>query len=407
MARIESARIENGKLLIAIDEGKIGQIYLTGNQRTHPFVIRRELPLKEGDLFNVSLLKKGTENIYSTGYFDDIRFENIKLNRHYDLIFHLNEHGFTLVRTGLRYDLERLTKGFVQIVEENMLGYGYEGSLFALAGKYDERFAARLKADRLFKTYMTFRTDLSASQKTIRYYKDLKSTGEYRHRIQSAGLVFGLQMQRLGTLSLQIKTENIMLKPISGDVPLNEKYTARSLTLCSEVDTRDHVPFPQNGKYHILEYETGGELLGSDISYVRIFSSMEFYLPLNKSIVLHPKVMWGTADLGTPFSKQFHLGGLDSFMGLPDDALIGKRMIAFNGEIRFKIPWTELLNSYFSIRCDLGSVWNKYEKITTNDFKQGIGAILSLDTPLGPFHLGYGIMRDGLHQIYFSAGYQF
>ncbi len=407
LAKIDYARIENGELKIAINEGKIGQIYINGNQRTHPFVIRRELPLHEGDLFNISLLKTGMENIYSTGYFDDIRFENEKQDQHYNLIFHLNEHGFTLVRTGLRYDSERLTKGFLQIVEENMLGYGYEGSLLALAGKYDECFAARLKADRLFDTYMTFTTDLSTSQKTFRYYKDLKSIGEYRHADQSAELIFGLQMQRLGRLSLQIKSENIQLKPLSGNVTLKEKYTARSLTLCSEVDTRDHVPFTKNGKYHILEYETGGEFLGSDISYMRIFSSMEFYVPLNNSTVFHPRIMWGTADLSTPFSKQFHLGGLDSFMGLPEDALIGKRMIALNGEIRFKIPWPELLDSYLSIRCDLGSVWNKYEKITTKDFKQGIGAILSVDTPLGPFHLGYGIMSDGLHQIYFSAGYQF
>lgn len=407
LAKIDFVHIDEGRLQIAIDEGRIGQIFLTGNHRTHPYVIRRELPLNEGDLFNVSFLKTGIQNIYSTGYFDDVRFRIQKIDHLNNLIFHLNEHGFTLIRTGLRYDLERSTKGFFQLVEENLFGYGYEGSLFALIGKYDNRMSARLKADRLFRTYMTFNSDLSWSEKTYRYYKDLKYTGRYRHSIKTMGLTVGLQMQRLGTLSIQIKSEDIQVDPVSGNSHLMDKYTARNLTICSEVDTRDRVPFPQNGKYHILEYETGGAFLGSDVSYMRIFSSMEFFQPLSHRLIFHPKIIWGTADLATPFSKQFHMGGLNSFMGLPEDALIGKRIITLSSEIRYRAPWLKWVNTYLSIRGYLGSVWNKYETITVKDFKLGLGIVLSFGTPLGPIHLGHGIMSDGVYHYYFSAGYTF
>jgi len=266
---------------------------------------------------------------------------------------------------------------------------------------------ARLWSDRLFRTYLTYKLNVSYQKRRFHYYEDHERVGDYDKSILEGSLALGQQMRRLGTLSLQIRSEKIDIKPISDETIPREEYRLLNLTVRSEVDTRDRVPFPHSGNHHILEYETAGRFLGSEVSYFKILSSLEFFYPLGSSLTFHPRLFWGTADLTTPFAKQFRLGGLDSFLGLPEEALVGKRSLALSAELRYQIPWPGWLESYLSIRYDFGGIWGKYSKIMEKDFKQGIGTILSFNTPAGPIQIGYGRMSDGEQRFYFSAGYRF
>jgi len=405
LAHIDSIGISNHTLKIHIDEGPIDKIRLVGNDHTRPLVILRELPLKPGDLFNDTRIRQGIDNIYSTGYFEGVRFDVQKKMHSNDLIIYLIERGYTLLRTSFRYDLERRSQGSVEIVEENLFGLGGKGSLTGLVGKRDQMAQVRFWSDRFLNTYLTYRFNLSIQKHNFYYYNDHKKVGDYQQYLTEGSLAIGQQMRRLGTLSLQIRSEKINLK--SSETVPNEKFTLRNITLRSEVDTRDKVPFPQTGKYHILEYETAGRFLGSKVSYTKIYSSMESYYSVTPFFTFHPRICWGTADPTTPFSKQFRLGGLDSFMGMPEECFVGRRFIQLNGELRCRMPLPKWMEAYFSIRYDFGGIWSKYQKISTKDFKQGIGAILSFNTPLGPLVAGYGHMSDGFGEFYFSAGYRF
>ncbi len=406
LAEIDTFTINEGILNIVINEGKIGRINLHGNNNTRSFVIKREFPIKSGDLMNVSLLKQGIENIYSTGYFESIRLNMERKGQNWDLNLYLVEQSNTLLRLGLRYDLERRSQGFLELVRENLLGLGGKGSLTGLLGKRDELIQARFWSDRLYNTFLTFNFNFSMQKRQFDYYENHQIAGNYTRSITEGSFAFGQQMRRLGTLSLRIKIESIDLKPTFGTTP-REKFTLFNIVLRSEVDTRDRMPFPHAGKYHILEYESSYQFLGSAISYFKIFSSMESYYALSPDITFHPGIRWGTSDLTIPFVKQFRLGGLDSFLGIPEGAFVGKRFFVTTGELSFKLPWLKWLESYISIRYDFGGSWVDYTKINGRDFKHGIGLILSLDTPLGPIQTGYGHMSDGFDQFYFSAGYDF
>lgn len=406
LAEIDTFIINEGILNIVINEGKIGRINLHGNNNTHSFVIERELPLKSGDLMNISLLKQGIENIYSTGYFESIRSNMERKDQNWDLNLYLVEQSNTLLRLGLRYDLERRSQGFLEIVRENLLGFGGKGSLTGLLGKRDESVQARFWSDRLYNTFLTFDFNLSTQKHEFDYYEGHQIVGSYTQSITGGSFAFGQQMRRLGTLSLRIKIENIDLQPIFGTTP-REKFTLFNIILRSEVDTRDRMPFPHAGKYHILEYESAYQFLGSAIAYFKIFSSMESFYTISPSLIFHPRIRWGTSDLTIPFVKQFRLGGLDSFLGVNENTFVGKRFFVINGEFSFQLPWPKWLESYISIRYDFGGSWVDYTKINASDFKHGIGLILSLNTPLGPIQTGYGHMSDGFNQFYFTAGYDF
>lgn len=406
LANIENTSLINDTLKIEINEGIIGSITLRGNEHTRPFVILREIDLQVGDLFNTTKLKQGIDNIYSTGYFDGVRFDIRRQVRDYELIIQVIEQGHLLARMGLRYDLERERKGYLRLIDENIFGVGMKGSIMGLLGNRDRVVRGRLWSDRLFNSLLTPQFVASYERKAYHYYRHFKSTGEYYQSRWRAALSVGQQIRRLGTLSLQYVTEYYDLTPYDGHTP-DESYALRSLTLRSVVDTRDRIPFPRSGKLHILEYETAGSVLGSEISYTKIFSSMESYYSLNDAVVVRPRIMWGTADLTTPFVKQFRLGGVDTFMGLPEEAWFGKRFLSLSGELRYRLPWPRLLETHATIRYDFGGVWAQYAKITTDDFKHGFGGIFSVSTPAGPIQVGYGRMSDGLIQVYFMAGFEF
>ncbi len=408
LARVDTAGIDqNGVLTIVIDEGRIGKITIYGNHHTQNFIVSRNLHLKPGDLFNAELLKKGIDQIYSSGYFDLVWFSVKKNGFTYNLNIYLDEHGYTLLRTGLRYDLERSTKGFLQIVGENLFGTGNKGAFTALIGRKDILAGARIWSDRLFTSLLSYRMETSIHKHTYSYYSDHKKIGNYTKCVSEASVSLGQQMRRLGTVSLQLKTESIRVNPDSAILKLKQKYNLRTITLRSEVDSRDRYPFPIRGKYHILQYETAGKYIGSEISYTKIYSSMESFYPLSKVFNFHPRLAWGTSDSPTPFVKQFRIGGIDSFMGLPEEALIGRRFICFNGELRLRIPFPRWLEYYISIRYDFGGVWSSYSKISMRDFKHGIGVKLSFNTPVGPLCIAYGNMSDGVSQFYFSFGRPF
>ena len=287
LADIEDIRINGDTLTIEIDEGTLDEIRLSGNDRTRPFVILRELPLKPGDLFNVSLLKQGIANIYSTGYFEGVHFDIQKNNRHHTIVMHLIERGYTLLRMGLRYDLERRTQGFLRGVEENLLGAGIKGSIMGLLGNRDRALQVRLWTDRLLNSLLTCRLDLSTERRLFDHYEDHQHVGIYSKSHVWGACSLGQQMRRLGTLSLTIRSERFNLEPQEGKNIPDEKYTLMNISLRSVVDTRDRMPFPRTGKYHFLEYETAGSFLGSEVSYFKLTSSMETYIPLNDSFTLH------------------------------------------------------------------------------------------------------------------------
>ena len=137
-----------------------------------------------------------------------------------------------------------------------------------------------------------------------------------------------------------------------------------------------------------------------------ITSLMESYYSLSHNLLFHPRVIWGTTGHGTPFFKQYRMGGLNSFIGLPENAYIGKRQFLLSGEIRYSLP-LGFIDSFLSVRYDFGGIWDSYAKINQEDFKHGIGLICSIRTAFGPFILAAGRMSDGYSQAYLSLGHLF
>lgn len=407
LANIQKTEIIDSTLIIFIDEGKISQIIFQGLKRTKPFVVQREILLKSGDLLQADLLQQSLENLYSTEYFESVRYRIVSQGETHTLLFIFKEKGFTVFRAGLHHDNQRKLQTFSEWIEENVLGIGLEGNITGKLGTRDRKLNAGLRANQILKTLITAQMQWGVESEDFTYYESLSRKGEYRITSTKWEVLIGQQMRRLGTLSLQLTRENVFLKTLQGSAPSKDRFSVFTMKIKSEVDTRDRLPFPNSGKYHILEYETAGKFLGSRISYTKLFSSMESFYPLRYGVVVRPRIFWGTADLATPFPKHYHLGGMETFMGLPEDAMVGRQFIVCSGELRYTLPYPRWLKHYLHLRYDLGSMWTKYSHIQAQDFKQGIGFLFSIQTPLGPIQTGMGWMSDGKKEFYVSVGYRF
>jgi NTE family protein len=406
LIRFRSKYVANQVLYLDLDEGRLDKISIDGLKITKPFVIQREIGIAPGELFNIQKVDDCIQNIFSTGYFKDVRFEVIAHEEDYQLVFHVNELQYTIARFGLRYDLERRTKGFLDIVQDNILGIGAVGTLTGLLGSRDRGIIGTIRADRLYKSYLTSKFELGYNYSEYIYYQQDRQVGEYTIGQLCSQISIGRQIQRFGTVSLELHSCGYDLQS-DPNTPLSaDRKFIQTLCIRSEIDTRDRMPFPNHGKYHLFEYETSSRLLGSNAEFMSLTSFMESYYSLNRKLLFHPKVIWGTAGHGIPFFKQYRMGGLNSFMGLPENEYIGKRQFLFSSEIRYSLP-LGYFDGFISARYDFGGIWDSYAKINRKDFKHGIGLICSFKTPFGPLIIAAGRMSDGYSQVYFSMGHLF
>ncbi|MBN1482736.1 patatin-like phospholipase family protein [candidate division KSB1 bacterium] len=393
---------------VYIFEGLVKNINLSGLQKTQPFVISREFDIKKGDLFRFDRAQNGIKNIYATDLFSAVNLIISSESIYHDIYLHFIEKPSHVVRIGARYDSERTARIFAEFADENIWGTGNDLSLHLQYGGRDFKTFVEYRADRIFKSYLTSRFNLHHFESDHFAYTNLERTGQYVRHATGLNIDIGQQIGRFGTLSGHLRFEKIDLYSVSGYGYDTGSLNINTFGMKTIIDTRDEVPFPASGKYHIFFYEiSSGLVLGADASFYKVMNQLATYTTYWNRHTFCPKLIWGTSETSTPYSEQFRLGGQDSFYGWREGQIWGKHMILTSLEYRLLLPNIWMFNTYLSARYDLGAMWAKMEEIRANDFTSGYGAAISFKTPVGPFSFAYGHTNRGQRQFYFSAGFEF
>jgi len=408
LININQIQLSNDTLKMHIDEGSISAIIIEGNERTKDYVILREFPLKPGDIFNINDADEGLNNIHSTGLFETVSFEVLREQPQVQLKIKVKEKAFNLLRLSYRYDLERRSKGMAELVDENFLGTGNQISLNGQYGMRDQLFKFKFRVDRIFKSFMTYNVDIFHNRQKNYNYIDGIQTGEYLQKESGFSFSFGQQIKRLGIFSFIASLNSIDLQTLSGYGYPTGKFELKTIALQSIVDTQDQFPFPKYGKYYQFFYKmSSARFLNSQVSFIKLFNSFELYHTFLKRNTIHPRLIWGTSDLTTPFIEQFRVGGQSSFYGLRENERIGRHVVVGSLEYRYFFPFGFPINFYWSTRYDVGATWKNQLDININDFIHGIGTSLALETPLGPISVAFGRNSSKKSVFYFSGGFNF
>jgi len=112
-----------------IDEGNkayIEQIIIKGNKKTKDKVIRRELFVKEGALFDAEKMQRSRETIFNLGYFKQVNFDVRPGTRdgYMNLIIDVEEQPSGTISMGGGYGSASGFSIFADITENNFLGNG-------------------------------------------------------------------------------------------------------------------------------------------------------------------------------------------------------------------------------------------------------------------------------------------
>ncbi len=422
---------ETNEVEVEFTDGTIDEIVLEGNSTTNDNVILRELSVNTDVPAKKNKLDLSLQNIMSTNLFQQASMEFVpdSGSEKNKMVVSVSEKNTKALRLSIRVDNEKNFQALADLRDENLFGTAIEAGLTVGGGLRNRLYRAEVKSNQIFSLPFTFNlngfyqfrdiyTYIQVNDDETQKFEAVRS-GEYRNLSQGFSILAGTQLERLGTVYGHLFLQNLEVKVKSGNPNITEDNDIAKFRFGGIFDTQNKWPFPDDGFLLDFNYETAKNLNNGDLSYTKLFFNYEQYFGLSKEHVVRPRLLFGFGDKTTPLSDQFSLGGENSFYGMVEDEMRGRQILAASLEYRYAFPYKIFFDTYLGARYDLGNVWNFADDIRFKDLRQGLGAFLALDTPIGEGMIAVGksfFTKSGLqdnsfyfgpYTFYFSIGYEF
>jgi outer membrane protein insertion porin family len=417
-----------------IEEGNpsfVQRINIVGNSRTKDKVIRREVLIAPGDIFNsvrVDTTKKRLDNL---GYFSKVETypEDTGVTGRKDLIVQVEEKRTGSLNFGAGFSTVDQLVGFVELTQGNFDLMNWPG--FTGAG---QKFRARIQ-------YGTQRKDFVLSL-TEPYFLDRRlslggqifySEADYLSSIYNQeNYGFSIDTRKsLGpfvSVSLQYRLEATKLINVSSaasNALLIEagSETKSQITPSIVFDTRDNPLLSRRGtRLLFTPFIAGGPLGGNAQIYGFSLEAAQFFHLWKDSILQLQGAIatvdtWGGGNEVRIYDRLF-LGGSNDLRGfnfrdvsprdISGEPLGGQSLARLTAE--YTVPIIEKARA--AIFYDTGFVNAPSWDFNMNHIVSDVGVGLRLDLPIGPIRIDYGIpiQKDvikGNGKFNFNVGYQF
>jgi len=377
------------------------RITITGNTKTRDKVIRRQLAVVEGDLYNSSKLKRSYMALNRLRYFEEVNFQTEKGPDETltDVNIHIKEKptGFFSVGAGYSAVDQAVITG--QISQQNLFGRGQSLSLKVHLGSRVTSYDVSFIEPWLFDIPLWSKFDL---WNLIREYDsyDLDSKG--------FGITFGYPLREYvtGYIGYRLSTNSISnLDPIVSFLIQAQEgsRTTSSITTTLVRDTTDEPIFPSRGSKNSISLEHAGTILQGNTSFTRYEASSTWFFPLFREVVFGIRGRGGyiQAHEGKelPVYERFYLGGINSLRGLREvgpkdpwtgDVIGGTTMFNVNAEFLF--PLIKSAGMKGVVFFDTGNAWESGYRL--GDLRKTAGAGIRWYSPIGPLRLEWGYVLD-------------
>ncbi|MBN2382911.1 outer membrane protein assembly factor BamA [bacterium] len=380
-----------------IYEGKqafIHQIEFKGNQRTRDKVIRRELRIFEGDIFDSSKLRYSLSRLNYLGYIENINPEfnpTIADPQQLDITINMTDERRTELQLGGGYS--SLDKVFLAISfsEYNFLGYGQEMQLSLINSSRRQEYSVSFNEDYLFDT----RNALSVSMynRSTQYYED------FDRRATGGNLGVGRHFFEYVFGRISYQYEQVEIYDVADDARESIKDAEGSSITSGflfflQRDRRDNRRNPTRGTRHYVTYEINTSLFGGDNIYYKATYDGSFFMPLLNKVIygFHTRVQYADGYSGHEFPsfEYLVLGGERSIRGTesssigPKDlnyegeTIGGNKALLFNHELIFPIADPLRLILFY----DQGDVYGLDENYDLRTLRETVGIELQIFVPM-------------------------
>ncbi len=348
-------------LTFDVQQGKqvtIERIDITGNTKTRDKVIRRQMRVFEGELFNGTGIRRSKEKAFALGFFETVEVTHKPGidSEHVVVVVEVKEKSTGTFQVGLGFSNIESFIFTAQIAQQNFLGWGQSVSASAqLSGLrsffqlsyvdpyfLDTNFIASIDAYRTQLDYFGFVRDAYGGTASLGYY------------------LIADEM----SVSLGYTREWVNVQPSASAVLLADQFRSgdtSSIRASWTWDKRNNRLFPSQGFLSFASVETAPAFLGGSYLFNRYTAYQRVYFPLPLGAVFKMNAQLGyiqqlDANKGLPSSELYYLGGIYTIRGYPirtvsptqlaasnvsgqttQIAVGGDKQFIFNAELEFPI----------------------------------------------------------------------
>lgn len=398
-----------------IDKGElvyINRISIRGNNRTRDNVIRRELRVAEGGVFNSKALRESSQALQRLQFFEEVNItpEPTMEPSRMNINIEVKERSTGTFSIGAGYSSVDDLILMGSIAENNFLGRGDQLQLSANLGGSSSRYNLGYTNPHVNDSALSWGADLFDTEREYDDYTKDSTGGGIRlgYPIWEKWQIFGNYSYTDTDLS-DISEDASRFITDSAKIPI---MSAMKISLAR--DTRNKVFGATEGSKHLLSVKYAGGPFGGDAQFTKVEASTSWYFPLFWKTTFHVKGAAGqvfeneTEKL--PVYERFYLGGINTVRGFeygkispidpdsisaanPDgDRIGGDKMWYTNFEIIFPILEEQGIQGLTFF--DAGQVYNDDEDWSMDDFEKAVGLGFRWLSPMGPISVVWGVNLD-------------
>ncbi len=432
LARVKKVSDDpDGMINVSINEGIIDEVEISGNFKTKDYVIKRNLTVEPGEIYNETRLKQDLTRLFGTRAFSDVRrviSPSIENPDKYKLTIEVDEKRTGSISLGGGVDSETGLFGQVGYIDNNFLGRGQELSTSFMMGsgtvlndrdvvdRASYQIEARFTEPRLMHTLNSlqvnaFARDMASYQVPLGIERRIGGSIEVARPLK--------QVKNLaGSVSIGIEDTDLR----EGDeVEINALFNAQKINITERAkqlkggtfltigpslvyDSRNSLLLPTKGWYGSVGFKEYFAVLGSDArTFGKGHLSLRKYFPLGKKSTFIIGGKMGSKIIGNiPEFEAFRLGGPYTIRGFREgDVGNGEGFMMAVAEFRTPIPFIDRFLKYKIVRdvrlaffLDTGKL---FEETVTNQLYNYPGYAMSIGTGvivplpfLGPIRFDYG-----------------
>jgi outer membrane protein insertion porin family len=413
-------------IVFEINEGPetyVERINISGNTRSEEKILRREIPMAEGDLFTSQKLARAKQKLTNLNYFDKVEAKTAPGSAKDKVIVNIDvtEKPTGLFSIGGGYSSQDGVLGTLDLSQRNFLGKGWEVFLRLRGGDKLQTGTIGFTEPWLFDQPLAAGFDIFNTRRILPDYTVNSLGGDIR-----LGHPLG-EYSRWNAIYRVSQDRITNVNPLGSPELISQEGThlISLVGLSLSRDTRDSVYDPTRGTTVSLGMDFAG--VGFGEKFARSVFSTTYFQPMPwldhvLSFRLMAGYSFGWSKNPVPLFERFYLGGSNSlrqfksFQVSPKDNT-GTRIGGNSellGTVEYQIPL------FFGIKAavfyDVGQVWgpdlSAGTKIDISDLRHGAGAGLRWNSPFGPIRVDYGIKLDqkkgeSFGNFNFSAGSSF
>lgn len=422
-------------VVINIDEGAqsyVEHINIIGNNRTQDKVIRREIALTPGEIFNMPRVDASKQRLMNLNYFSKVETypADTMVPGRKDLNVLVEEKRTGSFNFGAGFSSIDNLLGFAEITQGN-----FDVTRWPYFTGGGQKFRLRVQYGTQRKDFVLSLTEPYFMDREIAvggsvFYREASFTSSvYDERRYGFELTARKRLRQFLAGRVGYKLEDVGIFNVdssASDTIKNEEGSRLKSEVSAGLtyDTRDSLFLTRKGERIDLSVYVAGGVLGgnTDIYGFDLEGSKYFSLPWDTILTINGEIAtvstWAGGD-EVPIWDRLYLGGANNLRGFKfrdvgpkdkDGEPIGGNTLA-RMTVEYTFPVVDKIRG--AVFYDIGFVNSGTYDFSTGDVNSDVGVGVRLDLPIGPVRIDVGLplQKDshssGGAKFNFNIGYQF